>query len=100
MKLTLNPETGQILDEAGAVVAFPTFTAFHKRRPLVDLMVAAPELLAMVKQQHEAIDRLFARLIEVTSEQDELFLPSQSGQPWAACVAANALIKRLENGGG
>lgn len=98
MKLVLNPETGQILDDAGVVVAFLTFTAFHKRRPLVDQMVAGPELLAVVKQQHEAIDRLFALLIEATSERDDLFLPSQSGQPWAACLAGNALIKRLEDG--
>lgn len=55
-----------------------------------------PELLAALKQCHEAIDRLFAQLVVATSKGPRLFLPSQSGQPWAAAVAAHELIKRLE----
>jgi len=51
---------------------------------------AVPELVAACEAQHEAIDRLFAMLIE--SKQD--FFPSKSGQPWEAMqLGVKALLK-------
>ena len=44
------------------------------------LIAAAPELLDALVSAHEAMDRLFARLVEA----EEGFLPTQSGQPWEA----------------
>lgn len=40
------------------------------------------DLIAACRAQHDAIDVLFAKLIEA----DPKFLPSRSGQPWAALV--------------
>jgi hypothetical protein len=57
-----------------------------------NLLASAPELLAACKVQHEAIDRLMARLITL----DTGFLPSQSGQPWEALVQGNKAIKKAE----
>ncbi len=54
------------------------------------LMAAAPDLLAACRAQHEAIDRLFAALIELGKD----FYPSRSGQPWDAMVAGNAAIAK------
>ena len=54
------------------------------------LIAAAPDLLASCKAQHEAIDRLFARLILL----DKHFLPSESGQPWEALVRGNQAIAK------
>ena len=56
------------------------------------LIASAPELLEACKQQHEAIDRLFAMLIVKTQN----FYPSKSGQPWEACVRGNEAIARVE----
>lgn len=65
-----------------------------------DLAAHDARVLQVLKAQHEAIDRLFAHLIEATRGKldDRPFMPSQSGQPWAACLAGNALIKDLEAG--
>ncbi len=49
------------------------------------------EIIDVLKQQHEAIDILFAMLIQRDSE----FYPSKSGKAWDACVKGNALIKKL-----
>lgn len=49
-------------------------------------------LLLACKAQHEAIDRLFALLIEKVPG----FMPSKSGQPWTACVQGNAAIAAAE----
>jgi len=51
-----------------------------------------PDLLDACKAQHEAIDRLFARLIE----KEENFFPSKSGQPWTAIIKGNQVIARVE----
>jgi hypothetical protein len=58
------------------------------------LVAAGPELLKACRAQHEAIDRLFARLALV----DPKFFPSQSGQPWQALVEGNAAMKAAEEG--
>lgn len=55
------------------------------------VMAAGPALLAACKAQHEAIDRLFAMLIEVTGDRQP-FYPSESGQPWEAVLIGNAAI--------
>ena len=54
------------------------------------------ELLESCQAQHEAIDHLFAILIE----RDRNFFPSQSGQPWEALLQGNAAIAAAEKGGG
>lgn len=56
------------------------------------LIAAAPDLLAACKAQHEAIDRLFAMLIETKPG----FFPTESGQPWAAGLQGNAAIAKAE----
>lgn len=56
------------------------------------LFVCALDLLEAVKAQHQAIDRLFALLIEKVPG----FFPTQSGQPWAACLLGNAAIEKTE----
>lgn len=49
---------------------------------------AVPELVAACTAQHEAIDRLFAMLIEAKKD----FFPNRSGQPWEALqLGAKAL---------
>lgn len=53
-------------------------------------------LIAVVKAQHEAIDRLFAMMIEQTSSgcvPDKVFYPSESGQPWEAIQAGKAVLE-------
>ncbi len=54
------------------------------------------ELLEACEAQHNAIDILFAMLIE----KDEKFLPSKSGQPWAAVQQGNAAIAKAKKEGG
>ena len=49
-------------------------------------------LLEVVKAQHQAIDRLFALLIEKVPG----YLPSKSGQPWEALIKGNEAISRAE----
>lgn len=56
------------------------------------LIAAAPDLLAACKMQHEAIDTLFAMLIECKTG----FFPSQSGRPWEALLQGNAAIAKAE----
>ena len=46
-------------------------------------------LLSACRAQHDAIDRLFARLVLA----EPGFFPSQSGQPWAALVEGNKAIR-------
>lgn len=54
--------------------------------------------LAALKAQNEAIDRLFASLIERSMKEhsDEVFYPSKSGQPWDALVEGQKVIAMLE----
>ncbi len=51
-----------------------------------------PDLLEACKAQHDAIDLLFAKLIQL----DPNFFPSKSGQPWAALQQGNAAIKKAK----
>lgn len=69
-----------VLDEIRALLAPPTEKTATKA-----------EVLDALKAQHEAIDRLFAQLIE----RDNDFRPSKSGQPWEAGRKGNALIQKL-----
>ncbi|MBA7692278.1 hypothetical protein ES703_100841 [subsurface metagenome] len=50
------------------------------------------ELLEACKAQHDAIDRLFAELIQ----RDKRFFPSKSGRPWEAVVQGNKAVARAE----
>lgn len=54
------------------------------------LIAAAPDLLEACEAQHEAIDILFAMLIEARTG----FLPTKSGKPWEACLKGNAAIAK------
>ncbi len=48
------------------------------------------DLYEACKAQHDAIDILFARLIEL----DKNFFPSKSGKPWEAIIqGSKALVK-------
>ena len=55
-------------------------------------IAAASDLLEACKVQHQAIDRLFAELIQ----RDKTFFPSKSGLPWEATVKGNAAIAKAE----
>lgn len=50
------------------------------------------QLLEACKAQHEAIDLLFARLIQL----DPNFFPSKSGKPWEATKKGHAAIAAAE----
>lgn len=60
--------------------------------PESEVTHAKKELLPLLRQYHEAIDILLARLVAL----DEEFLPSESGKPWEALVTGNAKIRELE----
>lgn len=55
---------------------------------------AASDLLEACKEQHIAIDQLFAKLIQL----DPTFFPSKSGQPWEAAVKGKKAIDKVEGG--
>jgi len=56
------------------------------------LMKAAPKMHQALKAQHEAIDILFAMLIE----RDKSFFPSKSGRPWEAIRQGNEALAEVE----
>ncbi len=56
------------------------------------LIAASPDLSEACKAQHEAIDILFAMLIE----KDHTFFPSKSGKPWEAIVQGNKALDKAE----
>ena len=60
----------------------------NKAEEIVHRWNSQPDLLEACEAQHQAIDRLFALLIE----KDEKFFPSKSGQPWEAIQQGNAAI--------
>lgn len=69
----------------------------HKTEPDVQLIAAAPDLLAACKAQHEAIDELFARLIMQAAEgKSPDFYPSKSGRPWDALLQGKTAIAKAE----
>lgn len=53
---------------------------------------AAPDMHEALKAQHEAIDLLFAMLIE----RDKTFFPSKSGRPWEAMLLGNKALAKAE----
>lgn len=57
------------------------------------LLTLVPQLVAALRGQHEAIDRLFATLIAKTMHAEHPFYPSESGQPWEALLAGKAAIE-------
>ena len=60
----------------------------HQRARLI---VAAPDLLAACRAQHEALDTLLAMLVV----RDRGFMPSQS-PAWPAILQGRAAIKKVE----
>ena len=85
------------------LILIPTWVFILKSRRLVKQTRQAlnnhnrwvstgPKLLEACKAQHNAIDRLFAELIE----RDPEFFPSKSGQPWEAIQKGNAAIAEAE----
>lgn len=54
-----------------------------------------PQLVAALRAQHEAIDRLFAMLVAKTLHAQEPFYPSESGQPWEAMQAGKAAVESV-----
>ena len=56
------------------------------------LISAAPEMYEALKSQHQAIDILFAMLIE----RDKAFFPSKSGKPWKAIIQGNKALAKAE----
>jgi hypothetical protein len=61
--------------------------------PVPDAAPINAELLTACKAQHDAIDILFALLIDKTNAE---FLPSKSGKPWEAILLGNAAIANAE----
>ena len=60
------------------------------RAPLVE------ELVSQCEAYHDALDMMFARMIEkTTNDAPHCFYPSKSGQPWAAVQSGRALIQRV-----
>jgi hypothetical protein len=55
-----------------------------------------PDLLTACKEQHKAIDQLFALLVERTKHDKVMFYPSKSGQPWEAAKLGVAAIAAAE----
>lgn len=66
-----------------------------ERMDNLSLIAAAPDLYEACKAQHDAIDRLFARLIEI----DNNFFPSKSGKPWEATIQGNKAIAKVKSNG-
>ena len=64
---------------------------YHPELVVKVTKLATTEILEALNAQHQAIDLLFARLIE----RDKSFFPSKSGPPWEAVQKGNALIQRL-----
>lgn len=65
---------------------------FYSKGDILTAITTNKELLAACKAQHAAIDHLFAILIL----QKKGFLPSKSGEPWAALLIGNEAIKNAE----
>ena len=60
--------------------------------PNAQLTAVAPEMYEALKAQHQAIDILFAMLIQ----RDKAFFPSKSGQPWEAIIEGNRVLAKAE----
>ena len=53
---------------------------------------ALEDMYEALKAQHNAIDLLFALLID----KDKTFFPSKSGQPWEAIIQGNKALAKAE----
>ena len=60
--------------------------------PIANLIVAIPDMYQALKAQHDAIDILFAMLIE----RDQTFFPSKSGKPWEAIEQGNKALAKAQ----
>lgn len=69
------------------------FIFLQKRRN--DVTDLEKEMLEVLKAQHDAIDILFAMLIDITPYPKKFF-PSKSGKPWEAILKGNAVIDKAE----
>lgn len=65
--------------------------ASKKHRQITTLSDALDLAEKALEGNHDAIDRLFARLIQ----RDDKFFPSKSGQPWAALIACNMALSAI-----
>jgi hypothetical protein len=65
-------------------------------REIERLRPLAQELLASCKELHQALDIMFAMMIQRTLQDENPFYPTTSGRPWAACCAGHRLIQRAE----
>jgi hypothetical protein len=98
--LKFNPDEGIIRDHEGFPVAYVSRIA-HERWPEIGKQLAlGPETAVALKRCVEAMDTLFAMLVESTHNGGGMdpFFPSKSGEPWEAMRAAHDLIKRVEAG--
>jgi hypothetical protein len=66
------------------------------RMPAVNFAPVMKQLIDAAKAQHEAIDILFAMVIEASRQDDPPFFPSQSGKPWAALQQARRAVWTAE----
>ncbi len=78
---------GLVAEKKPRVNAVHVFSEANAR-----LIAAAPDLYEACKEQHNAMDMLFAMLIE----RDKTFFPSKSGQPWEAMMQGNKVIAKAE----
>jgi hypothetical protein len=74
-----------------ATVTMPAAWVRNLLLYLREIEGARDGLLAACKQQHDALDTLFAMLI-ARSPRDDTFHPSKSGPPWEAMLAGHAAI--------
>jgi hypothetical protein len=96
--LKFNPDEGMIRDHEGFPVAYVSRIS-HERWPEIGKQLAlGPETAVALKRCVEAMDTLFAMVVEATNNGEDVFFPSKSGEPWEAMRAAHDLIKRVEAG--
>jgi len=80
----------QSFDKAGKLLSFKVASVNGEAN--AQLIASAPDLYEACKAQHDAIDILFARLIEL----DGSFFPSKSDKPWEAICQGNTAIAKAE----
>ena len=83
-------EQEELLKRTEYTELFDALTKEHLLR--IETEQQRDDLLAACEAQHEAIDRLFAMLIECKKD----FFPSKSGQPWKALNQGNAAIAKAK----
>ena len=77
-------------DAPGGTAAIIGGLGEGEERANADLYAASTDLYKACEAQHEAIDRLFARIVHL----DNTFRPSKCGQPWEALVQGNAALAK------